>query len=540
VLGFLHASASYSVDPAAARAYLVRPLRKSWRPGAVTVVAPPTASDFTHPIRPQVTGNKAAAPIQVKFTGQRIATLSDSGQYLYQPGSSPYTFTLEQVGGVWLINQLPPGVLLLTQADFQDVYQPRNLYFVSHSGELIPDPVYVPLQVGDTPPNSSMATELVNGLLSDRGSWLSAVTGTAFPSGTKLLGPVTFHNQTAQVNLGGAAVSRASAPGIQYMYAQLKATLLSSAYSPAIARSVALFIDGRSKYPGVQLDLGVLTPPVIPAVPEPVFFRTSSNVISELRTVTGNAPPTPATVPGQIAPGKISAFAAAPEAQKPQQNGQQLAVASQSTSGHGCALSVGRAGTTTPFRTYQLSQSGGSCTSVSWDNNGSIWAVAGTKIWVLRKSKLPMEVSPPVVPGVSQGGSRILALRMAPDGVRAALLVQTSAGNRIVLAAVSYQGSSASLGPSIAVGSGLRKPVALSWLDPYNLVVLANSAMYEVPLTGAAGQQLGPAPTGADALTTDGTELVVGTSQNQIWRSSAKVINWSPLSAPGGGPAFPG
>jgi len=130
--------------------------------------------------------------------------------------------------------------------------------------------------------------------------------------------------------------------------------------------------------------------------------------------------------------------------------------------------------------------------------------------------------------------------------------MQTSTGNRIVLAAVSYHGSSVSsskpaandnsvaFGPSIAVGSGLRKPVALSWFDPYNLVVLANSAIYEVPLTGAAGQQLGPAPTGADTLTTDGTDLVVGTSQNQIWKSSAKVINWTPPSIPGSGPAFPG
>ena len=552
VVGFLHASASYSVDPAAARAYLVRPLRKSWRPGAVTVVAPPTASDFTMPPPPQANpGHQAAALPQVRFTGQRIATLSDSGQYLYQPGSSPYTFTLKKVGSVWLINHVPPGVLLLTQADFHDVYQPRNLYFFSHSGELMPDPVYVPLQVGDTPPNSSMATGLVNGLLTDRGSWLSAVTHTAFPLGTKLLGPVTLHNQTAQVNLSGAAVSRASAVAIQNMYAELKATLLSSAYSPAIAKSVALSINGHLKYTGVQLDLGVLIPPVIPAVPEPVFFRTSSNVISEPRPGTGS--PVPVTVPGQIAPGKISAFAAAPEEQKPQQDGQQLAVASQSASGHGCALSVGRAGSTTPFRTYQLSQSGGSCTSVSWDNNGSIWAVAGSRIWVLRqRSTQPVAVSPPVVPGISQTGSRILALRMAPDGVRAALLMQTSTGNRIVLAAVSYHGSSVSsskpaandnsvaFGPSIAVGSGLRKPVALSWFDPYNLVVLANSAIYEVPLTGAAGQQLGPAPTGADALTTDGTELVVGTSQNQIWKSSAKVINWTPPSIAGSGPAFPG
>ena len=550
VLGFLHASASYSVDPAAARAYLVRSLRKTWRPGSVTVVAPPTGSDFTKPIPAQAsTGHGAAQLIQVTLSGQRIATLSDSGQYLYQPGSSPYTFTLAKVGGIWLINNLPPGVLLLTQADFQDVYQPRNLYFftTSTSGALIPDPVYVPLQVRNTPPNSSMATGLVNGLLSDHGSWLSGATKTAFPPGTKLLGPVTFHNQTAQVNVGGAAVSRALGQPqvIQNMNAQLRATLTLAGYSPPIARSVNLSINGHSANPVISLDLGVLIRSVIPASAEPLIFRTSANVMSELRLEQGS--PVPATVAGQIAPGKISAFAASPE------GGQQLAVASQSTSGHGCTLSVGRAGSTTPFLTYQLSQSGGSCTSVSWDNKGSIWAVAGTRIWVLRRqSKQPVAVSPPVVPGISQTGSRILALRMAPDGVRAALLVQTSTGNRIVLAAVSYHGSSVSsskpaandnsvaFGPSIAVGSGLRKPVALSWFDPYNLVVLANSAIYEVPLTGAAGQQLGPAPTGADTLTTDGTDLVVGTSQNQIWKSSAKVINWTPPSIPGSGPAFPG
>ena len=135
VLGFLHASASYAFDPAAAEKYLVPVLRKSWHPGLgpVAVVGAPTGLSAV-PYQPRIP--RPTAPGQqletVMFTGQRLATLSQTGQYQYTPGPSvSYDFVLSKTSGGWRIQQLPKGQpgLLLTQSDFEEVYQARNLFF---------------------------------------------------------------------------------------------------------------------------------------------------------------------------------------------------------------------------------------------------------------------------------------------------------------------------------------------------------------------------------------------------------------------------
>jgi hypothetical protein len=136
---------------------------------------------------------------------------------------------------------------------------------------------------------------------------------------------------------------------------------------------------------------------------------------------------------------------------------------------------------------------------------------------------------------------QVLALRMAPDGIRAAFLVHTADGNRLLLAAVRTTSGVTSFGPAVSLGTGLSKASSIAWYDPYNLVVLANGAIYEVPLTGGAGHKrpLAGAPTGAQSITTNGSELVVGISNGQL-RSAANFYTfWNEL-AKGSGPAYPG
>ena len=98
VLGFLHASASFAANWAAARQYLANPLREAWTPGVVTVVAPPSSNSITAGVPPTATGQGGPTNYgKVTFTGQRLATLTGSGQYLYEPGSSIYSFTLVKI-----------------------------------------------------------------------------------------------------------------------------------------------------------------------------------------------------------------------------------------------------------------------------------------------------------------------------------------------------------------------------------------------------------------------------------------------------------
>ena len=535
VLGFLHASASYAIDPSAARQYLVPSLRKVWQPGPVTVVGPPHNLNVVQAPPPHVP-IRPAQLITVKFIGQRLATLSDSGQYRYTPGSPVYLFTLARVGGRWLISSLPSGLLLLTQSDFEQVYQPRNLYFFAQpqsapSGELVPDPVYAPLQGANGALSTDLAKGLVKGLVSDQGSWLSGATRSEFPLGTKVL-QLTISNRAALVNLGGAAAT-ASPLQVQEMDDQLWATLTNSAYSQPLATRVRLEIDGKAPFIGTRPNL--ISP--VSDGPESVFFQSGPASISELVPKKG-APPTRIQ---QLGPAQIGAEAITAFATSPGDGRAHLAVATKFD--RGCTVYVGAAGGAEPYRGYRLSKSGGSCTSVSWDNYGNIWAVAGRQIWVLRQqNRSPMAVSPPDLPAIGKF-VRILSLRMAPDAVRAALLVQTSTGNRLLLGAVSYHGDKVSFGPAITAGTGLANPSAISWYSPYDLAVLTSSGIFEVPLTGGAGQLLGPpTPDGTDSLSTNGAELVIGTESNQLWTSSGSAATWSriPDVLTGSAPIYPG
>jgi hypothetical protein len=546
VIGFLHASASYAFDPAAAEQFLAPSLRRSWQPssGPVAVVGLPrdiTAVKYRPQIpRPTLPGQELEA---VKFTGQRLATLSQTGQYQYTPGQNVvYEFILAKTDGVWRIQQLPQGQpgLLLTQPDFDAVYQARNLFFYApavpsqSAGVLVPDPVYAPLQSADSALNTSLATKLVSALLKGQGDWLSGATQSAFPPGTHLIGQVTITGRVAQVHLGGGA-AQATALAIQNMETQLRATLGDHSYSEPLANQVQLYIN-KKREPAYPANGGVT-----PVASGPVLILTGPSSVGQLPARPKiRAKPAPKFGLAPLGRAQITAVAAAP----PDGRTQQIAVAVQY--GAGCAVYL-KSGGEGQYRPYVLSAAGGTCTSLSWDSNGNLWAAAGKQAWVLRlQDRHPVAVDVSALAANGQPGGRILALRMAPDGVRAAVLMQTKAGNRALLAAVRIQGVQVSLGQPVTIGTGLADLRAVSWLDAYHLVALAGGAIFEVPLTGGPGPQpggsplsLGTAPSGADTLTTNGSELVAGTADGFIFASSATSPGWSRITT-GSDPVYPG
>ncbi|MGH3302851.1 MAG: LpqB family beta-propeller domain-containing protein [Streptosporangiaceae bacterium] len=542
VLGFLHASASYAFDPAAAKQYLVPPLRKQWHPGRepVAVVGAPTSSQFEI-----IHLGPSESPVlqTVRFTGQHLATLSQTGQYQYAPGQNAYKFVLAKTNGVWLIEQLPQQqTLLLTESDFEDVYQPRNLFFFAPpaGGQtpsvLVPDPVYAPLVSSNSALNTDLATGLVNGLLKGQGGWLSGATVSAFPRGTTLLRKVTITGKTAQVDLGGAA-AHAQPITVLSMAAQLLATLRDGEYSLPLASQLDLYIDNspRPVIPPVGLVPTVASGPVWP-----VLLVTGPGSVGELPAVPKPPiKPQPRLGPAQLGQADVTAVAASPDQDRPE-----FAVAVPD--GAGCTVEV-RSGSQGAYQSYPLSGSVGPCASLSYDANGNLWAVAGKGVWVMQPSGAPVAVNLSALAAALQPGGQILTLRMAPDAVRAALLVQTSAGNRLLLAAVRLRSGTASFGQPVSVGVGLNAaPQAISWYDAYHLAVLDAGGIYELPLTGGAGQEPGAAPflfstapQGADSLTTDGSEFVVGTSGGQVWAGSVSAPSWS-LVGPGADPTYPG
>jgi Lipoprotein LpqB beta-propeller domain/Sporulation and spore germination len=557
VQGFLQASANFELDPAAGRQYLAPGVQ--WKPpGTVIVVSPSGLSLHT---LPKITGGNTET---VTVSGQELASLSSTGQYEYTPqASSPtLTFVLEQVGGKWLIESLPTGQpLLLTQTNFNLVFQPRNLFFFGQASEatpsagpnsvarlpaadLVPDPVFAPLQGPATANTTTLATGLVRALLRGPGGWLSGATLTQFPHGTTLLN-VTISdvsgNLTALVNLGGSAgalvkpgsqaVVRAQKQTLGLMYAQLYQTLTSKAYSPRVVNTVELAINNK-----LQRIPARFTAAVVPAVGEglePLFYTAGGTVYAL------DPGPTTIATPGQLASQAGITAIAVSRGQHPQ-----LAAAVRTAGG--CSVSVGQIDAKKGYISHVLARTGGPCTSLSWDDGGNLWATAGSRIWVLQPGDAPIQVSLPWPAGLQHlPDKRVLALRIAPDGVRAALLVETGAPTghslvkRLLLAAVAQGPDILTLGQTVPVGTDLTDPVAVSWYSPYGLVAVAGSELYQVPLTGGVSTLLGPVDTGAGAITTNGTDVVVGTGNGRILRSVGTSGEWTPV-ATGSGLAYPG
>jgi hypothetical protein len=536
VQGFLAASASVTNNHAAARRFLAPELRRSFEPSwAVTVVGSQLSAVQRHPGPGNLEGDAGEVPQEawVTLTGQQLATISNIGQYLDTPGSRTYTFKLARINKEWFITDLPRASLLLTQADFEQVYQPRNLYFWAPSGQsLVPEPVFAPQQYN----YADVATNLVNALLmtdQDATSWLAAATMTAFPGGTTLLDGVSISGSSAVVNLGGAA-SGASLQQKRRMAAQLVTTLTSTSYQqPPIARSVVLEINGRTQYIGGNRDQALASYPDLAsgsgAGPAPLYFITSAGTVSQLSRGAVH----PVAGPANRAGLHFATIATSPTG--PPQLAGAVAAGSGCTVYYGAITGTGSLG----HRTLP----GGNCTSLSWDSAGDIWVVTGQRTWVLpARSRQPMEVSLPPLPGNNPAAYRLLSLRIAPDGVRAAMLVQTAGRAhqvQVLLSAVTRTASQVLLGPTVAIGASLTGPSALSWYDPDHLVVLAGSQLYEVPANGGAADPLGPVPPGTQSVTAAGPGQIATTSHGEVLTSSGPdQIQQS--TARGTGAAYPG
>jgi hypothetical protein len=527
VSGFLAASASFVHDHAVAKEYLDSAAQKEWQPGwAVTVVSRLTNLDVTVP--KQLTGQPQQMA-RVKATGLPVATLNGAGQY--QPSSSvqPFNYSLVKVNGQWRIDTLPRSQLLLTQRDFQRVYQPRDLYFLTQSGHaLVPDPVFVPQQAT----NTELATGLVQALLQDPAGWLADASSTAFPAHSYRIGQVRINGPNATVDLGGKAVT-ASRKQLQQMAAQLVWTLASG---PTNIQSVQLQLDGRTVMGGQDQ--------LLPAYERWVqgqssgsslYFMNNNGVVQELAGAGQQSPGRVGDVPGAAGaanPPALRSIAVSPDRRSVagvDNNGGSFYIGSMS---HDASL-------------RHLSTPGGTITSLSWDAQGDLWIAAGGSVWVLP----PRATNALAVPANVPPGSAVTDVRVAPDGVRAAMIVGSTDGKsrpQIEVAAVTRSGSSASMGESLSLGSSIADPTALTWYGEDNLIVLAGNPgqLYEVPLNGVQPTQIPVTGGNPVSVSATGPEsatpyVAVGLSNGTIM-VSANQSGFEPTKAVGWVPVYPG
>lgn len=557
VNGFLAASASFDNNYAVAREYLTAGFSRWWRPGlAATVIDSPLVSPDPSP--PKSIVNVGPPFKLVSVTGQHFAKLqtagpNQAGKLVVTPGRSTYRFSLIQKQGVWRIESISLGakpakrsLLLLTSSDFERDYQTRNLYFYparSTASALVPDPVYIPQRPG----NSGLEI-LVNTLLHAPrpSSWLYGAATTEFPRGTKLISVTVVGGIKAVVDLGGAAV-RASQAQRQRMAAQLYWTFKNSPFGTQGAsqiRSVVLEINHHS--------LQVLPPQYAGLVPRgasaPLYFQvpgeSAGPAVAALRD--GATQPGPVSLPKGLGSGPFAAIAV-------------------STPLAGSAVLAGCSGK----YVYLMPQSHAGavikkrlpadCTSLSWDVRGNLWATAGTGAVLLPGARggSPGQPVPVQIPPLSPTAV-VESLRVAPDGVRVAMIVRSGSSTRILVAAISRTTSFTYLAQHqmLRVGSDIAKPVALTWLDPDHLLVLGRSGlarteMFEVPLNGGDSTEIAT-PRGVTSLAASwpygqvNPHVVIGiaatdTTPGKIEMSRTGLLNpdWV-LVAKGISPVLPG
>jgi Lipoprotein LpqB beta-propeller domain/Sporulation and spore germination len=516
VSGFLLASASFAGDHAIARQYLTPSAAKSWKPGV-------SVTEFAD--TPTVTAGAPGNPARVGVAGTLLGRIGENGQYkaVEQGGNvTMWTASLARVRGEWRI-QNPPDQLLLSKMDVSRTFRSRDLYFFDPSmSVLVPDPVYVPAQAT----TADLVAHLVRALSSGPGGWLADAAKTAFPPGTMLVN-TSVAGDTATVNLGGRA---GAANGQQRgeMAAQLLQTLAAAPAYPQSdvtpVQSVVLEINGKPVHvscetgtpPALQLRQ---CPDLLPSAPGSRVYYVDSH--GRVATLTGSRA-------GGVVPGPAGAGGTPLQKIAVSLDEKELAGVSGNVL-YTTRLAPG--GSLTP----RLTAAG--LTTPTWDSNGGLW-VAGrigrqTRVWRLTGAGRPVQVSfgSPIGP--------VTALRVAPDGVRVAMITGSGASSRLWLAAIAQNQNQPAIGQLVPIGTDVRDFADLSWYDASDVIVLASlpagPVLYEVPVDGGQSSQISTESGTVSVAASDGGPLVTASGDDTLMQlPDASRSIWLPA---GGGQA---
>ena len=558
VQGFLLASADFENHHAIARQYLTGAASRSWQPGpgpAVTVIAQPP---YATPARPPFGSQNTAV---VEISAQQLGNVSASGQYIpAETGRQQLNqeFTLQRVDHQWRIATLPssPGTklppagveqpsheLLLTKDLFQLAFQPRNLYYQDPAGKgLVPDPIFVPVDSGDP------AADLIRALLISPQGWLAGAVLSAFPPAATLRHPVEIlpGSKTAVVDLS-LPKSATSGPSLAGMASQLVWTLTSSSYGAASIQAVKLRVNGTVWTPP-GASSAVLSPrrypqPALEAPDREDLYFLGSNGAARVLAPQGARS---TAVPGQAGTGQVPLNSIAVS-----QDQHYLAgvggTAEASTLYTSSLSAAAKPHASSAARALRIRLSGVSISSVSWDRNDNLW-VAGSsggkpKVWMLGASGGKVTV------GLPPHTLSVTALRIAPDGVRVAMIstvrTKSTTETEVLLAAILKSTSDQIILASPGqVGADLTLPSALSWYDADHLLVV-NQAPYgsqleEVPVDGDRSASWGIEPNMTSiAAAGPRNDLFVGLQTGHLAKSVGLGELWNQF-AEGHAATYPG
>ncbi|WP_427884917.1 LpqB family beta-propeller domain-containing protein [Kribbella sp. GL6] len=192
VSGFLEAmsdSQAYDV----ARQYMTPAAAGSWKPESQTVVYDQQPDSLTR---------KADG---IQLTAKKIATINDRGEWIPAPAGAKadFFFKLKKVNDQLRVDSVPQGAYLgSNQVDLK--LAARDLYFFNQTKDvLVPDPVYLPQNL----PSGQAATQIIQELLKGPTSRLGNGVVSAAPPGTEVQVSVPVDLGVANVALNDTAGS---------------------------------------------------------------------------------------------------------------------------------------------------------------------------------------------------------------------------------------------------------------------------------------------------------------------------------------------
>ena len=555
VNGFLLAAAAFGNQAQVARQYLTPDESRKWNPSwsaDVYQTKPSVGDPVYQPAAPQqgATVGKAgkhgpkAATVAVSGKIQAILSSRD-GTYAVPsaPGSNgsvPLQFTLVNTGGQWRISGAP-SELLLTQTQFADDYELRNLYFFDPNYHyLVPDPVYVPLQASA----STLTTRLVGYLLKPPQDWLSdGATETAFPASAKA--SATLTNNLATVNLTGK-INKAQ---LAQVTSQLLWTLVGSGQGGSQVDSLELIVNGKPSYPAgtaanpVQNKSQASYGPAADASTtsaSPLFYY--ANSAGDVYRRDGVGATAKQTLIVKLGAGYSQIAVSA--------DGKYLAAL------RGGALFIG------PVAGPLAHQTGAGYATLSWDPTDNLWATTGNsdEIFVFRTgAALGTRQAKPILVSVTSDygtptGQQYTALQIAPDGVRVAMITDD---DQLAFGAIDWQ---AGTGPALDsvkislspfyVSSNLTSGfTGVTWYGPDNVITLGGpgSTLTEYPVNGGTptSQMLDQT---VDSITaaTSAEALIAGVYKGQMIEAPTLTGAWTSIVDSGGAlvkgnsPTYPG
>lgn len=431
------------------------------------------------------------------------AAVDATGSFREGVQSSTLRYGFTKVSGEWRISVAPDGIVL-AEATFQRIFSMHSLYFLDPTTEhLVPDVRWFP--------SGTAATRIVTALLAGPPAWLAGAVRTDFPDGTKLTDSgnvVTVVTGVARVDLTRDALS-ASTRERQLMLVQLSESLRTVASISSVSISVqgtALAID----------DLGAAAPQATEKVDSQALvlrrgefgYYANGKVapLSQFGSRVVDLAPTAATLSSDA--GTVAALA------------------------KGGVSVIRKGASTTPVIDARLN-----LIAPSLDEDGFVWSVPGDNpnaMIAIGSDGAPHAVSA----GLPQDAS-IVSFEISREGARAAILLSTATGPRLIVAAV--------LRDQKLVPVGLGQPVLdvpldglaaldVTWVDQVTVATLVQSAgqsSVQLFVIGGQSSELGQLTSshdivggnGLDGLRVLGDDQAVYTYRGSSWQSTGVKVD---------------